>query len=404
MTSTNLNPFASKAPQAGNALTSIGQERAAQEVQAAVLMAKRFPRDQHAAAARILEACTRPNLANAALYAYKRGNTLVTGPSIRLAEAVAQQWGNLEAGIRELEQRNGESLVESFAWDIETNTRISKVFSVPHERHTRTGVQMLSDPRDIYEHVANYGARRLRACILGVIPGDVIEAAVKQCELTQAGNTKGETKQTIEKAFADFNVTVADIEKYLGHKLSAAVPAEIVKLRKIYQSLRDGMAAPGDFFRVEAAQPESFDIKKPEAKPEAKPEQKQEWPALTAAGLWVDSTGESFDPEIHGWTRENKPSVTAAGVFRMKRGAKKQESEQTDNDQEQEESEPQQEPQKQAPQHSGILRSLLARINLASNENDIATIRDHKFAQDLIDDEKTILGEALEKRMAELIE
>ena len=59
MTSTNLNPFASKAPQAGNALTSIGQERAAQEVQAAVLMAKRFPRDQHAGMSEFAKASAR---------------------------------------------------------------------------------------------------------------------------------------------------------------------------------------------------------------------------------------------------------------------------------------------------------------------------------------------------------
>ncbi|MDT1904179.1 hypothetical protein FPK34_26285, partial [Acinetobacter baumannii] len=77
-----------------------------------------------------------------------------------------------------LSSENGESTVEAFAWDVETNTRQTKVFQVPHIRYTRNGSKKLTDPRDIYELVANNGARRLRACILGVIPGDVIDDAV----------------------------------------------------------------------------------------------------------------------------------------------------------------------------------------------------------------------------------
>ncbi len=72
-----------------------------------------------------------------------------------------------------------QSTVEAFAWDVEeANTRQTKVFQVRHWRHTKQGGYKLTDPRDIYELVANNGARRLRACILGVIPGDVIDAAV----------------------------------------------------------------------------------------------------------------------------------------------------------------------------------------------------------------------------------
>src|SRR5699024_1372946 len=145
---------------------------------------KRFPRDPVEAMDRILQACTRPTLAEGALYSYSRGGSEITGPSIRLAEAIAQAWGNTQFGIRELEQRNGESTVEAYAWDLESNTRQAKVFQVPHERHTQRGTTRLTDPRDIYELVANQGARRLRACILGVVPGDVTEAAVRQCETT----------------------------------------------------------------------------------------------------------------------------------------------------------------------------------------------------------------------------
>lgn len=254
---TATNPFGSQAVAArqSEALVAVEQSRAVAETQAALMMAKRFPRDPRVAMDRILNACTRPSLAEQSLYTYSRGGTDITGPSIRLAEALAQNWGNIQFGIRELEQRPGESTVEAFAWDVETNTRQVKVFQVKHERHTKAGSKALTDPRDIYELTANQGARRLRACILGVIPGDVVEEATKQCEVTL--NTKAEvTPERIEKllsAFADFGVTREQIEKRIQRRIDAMTPAQLVQLGKIFNSLKDGMSAAGDWFEVAQA-------------------------------------------------------------------------------------------------------------------------------------------------------
>lgn len=164
-----VNPFGDAQIAArpnGGASAQSDQQRAIAEVQAAMMIARMNPRDPIAAMDRILNACTRPTLANAAVYTYNRGGSDVSGPSIRLAEAMAQSWGNMQFGIRELDQRNGESTVQAFAWDVETNTRREVTFQVPHLRYTRSGSKRLEDPRDIYEMVANQGARRLRAILL----------------------------------------------------------------------------------------------------------------------------------------------------------------------------------------------------------------------------------------------
>ena len=226
------------------------EARAIQEVQASMLIAKRFPRDQIQAMDRILTACQRPTLAAAALYSYARGGSSITGPSIRLAEAIAQNWGNISFGIRELSNANKESTVEAFAWDLETNTRQTKVFSVRHERHTRKGVTKLTDPRDIYETVASNGARRLRACLLGVIPSDVVEAAVNQCEETaraSADMSKDGLKKIID-AFGELGVSKKMIEEKIQCRFEAIKPAQVVNLRKIYQSISDGMSSPVEWF------------------------------------------------------------------------------------------------------------------------------------------------------------
>lgn len=228
--------------------------RQAQEVQAAMVVAKKFPRDEVEAYNRILRSCQRKTLAEQACYEYPRGGQKVTGPSIRLAEALAQNWGNLDYGIIELEQKKGESQVMAYAWDLETNTRQTKIFQVPHIRATKKGSYELTDPRDIYELVANQGARRLRACILGVIPGDVIDAAVDQCMVTMKTNNQEpliDRVRKMVKAFEEkFSVTKDMIEKFLGCSSDAFSENDFIRLRNVYKSLQDGMSKREDYFDI----------------------------------------------------------------------------------------------------------------------------------------------------------
>lgn len=231
---------------------AVEQSRAIQEVQGAIVMAKKFPRNETASFNKIMEACKRKNLAECAMYSYPRGTTKVTGVSIRLAETLAKYWGNIQFGIVELSQQNGASEVLAYAWDLETNTRQIKQFTVKHSRYSKKdGITKLTDPRDIYEMTANQGARRLRACILGVMPSDVIESAVEECEKTLRGNNKEPLIDRVRACvakFAEISVTQEMIEKRFNHKIEAIDVHELVALGKIFNSIRDNMAKIEDFF------------------------------------------------------------------------------------------------------------------------------------------------------------
>jgi hypothetical protein len=235
----------------------VAQSRASKEVEAAMIVAKKFPRDQNQAYTRIMQACKRRSLAEVSQYAYPRGGQTVTGPSIRLAETLAREWGNMTFGISELEQANGESTIEAYCWDMETNTRRATTFQVPHKRYTKNGSYPLVDPRDIYELVANNGARRLRACILAVIPGDVVDAAVEACNGTLANAVGSEPLQDrVRKmivAFADMGVSQDMLATRLQHPMEAVIEAEMVGLRKIYASIKDGFSKREDWFGLPAA-------------------------------------------------------------------------------------------------------------------------------------------------------
>jgi hypothetical protein len=255
-------------------MIEVATGRAAQEVQAMMIIAKRYPRDEQRAFSRILESCRRKGLADQAVYEYPRGGEKIEGPSIRLAEVMARAWGNLDFGVVELEQKNGESSVMAYAWDLETNTRQTKIFSVKHFRQTRKGGYSLSDPRDIYELVANQGARRMRACILGIIPGDITDAAIEECNKTMAGNNKepiADRVRSMLAAFGELSVTQAMIEKRVQHKAADLTEREILRLRKIYAALRDGIAGIEQYFEVAPSDPVTADINKAVSKPTQSP-------------------------------------------------------------------------------------------------------------------------------------
>lgn len=266
-----LNPFAT----ANRGLVQSGGtveqgERAVAEVQAALVVAKRFPRNQAQAMDRVLMSCARPGLAATAVYEYARGGQAISGPSIRLAEELSRQWGNMTTGVYEVARRDGESECLAFAWDLEANTRDERRFIVKHWRDTRTGGYALTDERDIYELIANQGARRKRAAILAMIPGDVQEAAVQQCEQTlkASADTSPEAMKRLVEAFAPFGVVKGQIEQLIQRKMAAITAAQVMRLRRIYQSLKDGMGEVADYF-----QPLEEDGADPE--PKTKPEHRR---------------------------------------------------------------------------------------------------------------------------------
>lgn len=256
------NPFPAAASQSagGGAMSRGNEQRAIAEVQAAVMMAKRFPRDPVVAMDKIMNAFARPTLAAVSQYQYAKGGSDVSGPSIRAAEAIAQQWGNIDFGFRELSRGIGAdgkaySEVEAYAWDMETMTRKPLQFIVPHWRDTRNGGYPIKEEREIYELVANMAQRRVRACLLSIIPGDVTEAAMKQADVTlkTTADCSAEAMANMIEAFAAFGVTKEQIEARIQRRVDAIQPAQVVSLKKIYVSLRDGMSTAAEWFEPSAA-------------------------------------------------------------------------------------------------------------------------------------------------------
>jgi len=167
--------------------TQIEQARAVADVLAAVEAAKRWPRDEDAAEKRMVKSCQRRLVADRAFWSFPRSGETLTGPTIDLARTVGAIWTNFQWGISELGRDDGSPTTEgmstmvAWAWDLETNTRASTSFLVPHARDTKRGRQRLGELRDVYENNANQGARRVREMIFGLLPDWYVETAVETC-------------------------------------------------------------------------------------------------------------------------------------------------------------------------------------------------------------------------------
>ena len=227
------------------------QARAVAEVIGEIAIAREIGRNDITVWSEVKRSCSRYEFAEKALYAYPRGGKTVEGITIRLAEEMARLYGHINAGMREISRTKSETKVEAFAWDKVTNTRISREFIMRFARDVGGGSQDVKTERDKYEVMANFGMRRVRACIEQLLPADLVAMASTQCKRTLAGNSKDPIQDRIRwmvLAFDDLNITLEHLEGYLGHPVEKIVEVKLAELRGVYNSIRDGIAKPDEFF------------------------------------------------------------------------------------------------------------------------------------------------------------
>lgn len=232
--------------------TAIEQSRAVAEVYAAVMIARDMPRSTARAIRNMEEACRQPELAARAFYAFPRKGKTVTGASIHLARELARCWGNIQYNVAELrrDDDHGQSELLAYAWDLESNTRPSAIFIVPHKRSGKDA-DLLTDTRDIYENNANNGARRVRECIFAVLPVWFRERAESLCRETAAkggGRPHAERVANIIKWLETVNVTEADAARKLGRSSNDWTGADLAELGVLLDSIKQGTVSREEAF------------------------------------------------------------------------------------------------------------------------------------------------------------
>lgn len=233
--------------------TAVEQSRAVAEVQAAIYVARQFPREIGRARNAMQSACASMALASKAFYRFPRAGGAVEGSTIHLAKTLAQTWGNIQYGVTELRRDDDyrQSEMQAWAWDVEANTRHVLTFIVPHAKFAKGKVEALIDLRDIYENNANNGARRLREAIFATIPDFFIEEAEDLCRQTL---NKGDGKPMPERiegavqVFQGLGVSAERLEQKLGRPRDQWTGADIAQLLITHKSIQRREIAIDDEF------------------------------------------------------------------------------------------------------------------------------------------------------------
>lgn len=109
----------------------------------------------------------------------------------------------------------------------------------------------LESERDVYELCANMASRRIRACILQVLPGWLTEEALEVVGRTlESGDKRSlpDMIRSMEAKFREYGVTRAQLEKNLGHGLEETTKPEIIRLGKVFNSIAEGLVRVKDVF------------------------------------------------------------------------------------------------------------------------------------------------------------
>ncbi|MCC6227195.1 MAG: hypothetical protein IT195_12430 [Microthrixaceae bacterium] len=233
--------------------TAVEQSRAVAEVQALVIVAQNVPRNVSAARAEMQASCKQLGLAERAFYKYNRGGQTIAGASVHLARELARCWRNVQFGVVELRRDDiaRQSEMQAFAWDVETNTRISNTFIVPHLRDKKGGPVELVELRDIYENNANNAARRLREAIFSILPPWFTEEAITICHATiNAGDGREISERTSAaiESFAKLGVDQDRIERKLGKPSTRWDQYDLTQLTITHRSITRGEVAIDDEF------------------------------------------------------------------------------------------------------------------------------------------------------------
>lgn len=225
--------------------TAVEQARVIAEVQAAVTVAQARPRSVPGSVAQMRDTCAQPALANRAFFRFPRAGQQITGPTVHLARALAACWGHIDYGIRELRRDDdaGVSEMQAYAWDQQSNTRVTSAFVVPHARDTKTGRVKLTDLRDIYESNANQGARRVRECIFAVLPPWFTDEAQDLCRKTiEDGGGVPLARRVADslRAFDQLGVVADRVERKVGAPSAQWSAHDVAQLGIVYQSIQRG--------------------------------------------------------------------------------------------------------------------------------------------------------------------
>jgi hypothetical protein len=264
---------------------SLAVQMSMAEIDMQITTAHAYPRSITRAVKQITTLATLDDQSAAeCIYALPRGGKPIKGPSIRLAEIIAGQWGNNRSGTRVVHVDRVEKYVEAEGVFHDLETNVASTARV-RRRIVDSKGRLYNDDMIIVTGNAACAIAKRNAILAGV-PKAVWRAAYNAVEGVIAGDVKtlAERRPVVLKAFAAFGVKPEQICAALEIGGIDDITIEhLVTLTGMHSSLKSGeetvesmFPKTGDASTATAARPQKSDFKKdaPAEKAEDKPAEK----------------------------------------------------------------------------------------------------------------------------------
>ncbi len=179
----------------------------------------------------------------------------IRGASIRLAEIIANAWGNIHAATRIVENDGRHITAEGVAWDLETNVKMAmqnKVSIRFGEKEGKGGYTANADMQTVLSNAAS--AKALRNAIFKVVPKALVDRVLEKAINFSIGDQK--TVHTkISEVFDKLVKMGIDKEKilsYYGRTLVSEITADDFKsLIGVGTAIKEGHIKIEEVFEME---------------------------------------------------------------------------------------------------------------------------------------------------------
>lgn len=212
------------------------------EIDLQIRTAKAYPRSIPQAVKKTLELATLPQVAKEMNYAIPRGGKIIEGPSVRLAEILASQWGNLRTGSRLISMDETGVTCQGVAHDLETNW--ATTMDVFRRYPVKPGQKASPDMMALTAMACSKIAKR--DAIFEVISKPFWEPIAEAAKKASLGSKPEDVAPRLERAldfFEKAGVTEAQVLQRLGKaKRGEVTPEDLSTLHGFAVSMKEGAA------------------------------------------------------------------------------------------------------------------------------------------------------------------
>ncbi len=252
--------------------TSAVVARVTAEIQARSIVALKRPRDVMQFRSRLLEAAKRPSFAECAEYAKPIGSKrneqtgewekkYARGPSIRFVEEALRCFGNNSSDVMVTEDDADSRTIRVTSSDLENNVTFASDITVSKQverSKLKEGQKALGTRTNTYgdkvyiieatedelatKQAAN-ASKAIRTNGARLLPGDIVEEAIRLCKKTLADDTAKDPTRALKNlvdAFGAIGVKPEHLAEFLGHAVAECTAEEMGDLRDIGMGIKEG--------------------------------------------------------------------------------------------------------------------------------------------------------------------